>query len=75
MLNYYKDHTQHHQSDLLSPLTSLTKKNAKFLWTSNCQQSFKKLKQLLAKQVVLAYPGFTKPFDIYTDASAKQIEP
>jgi RNase H-like domain found in reverse transcriptase len=31
------------------------------------------LKQLLAKQVVLAYPDFSKPFDIYTDAPAKQI--
>ena len=26
----------------------------------------------IAKEVVLAYPDFTKPFDIYTDASTKQ---
>jgi len=27
----------------------------------------------MAKKVVLAYPDFTKPFDIYTDASTKQL--
>jgi hypothetical protein len=27
----------------------------------------------IAKEVVLAYPDFTKPFDIYTDASTKQL--
>ncbi len=26
-----------------------------------------------AKEIVLAYPDFTKPFDIYTDASTKQL--
>ncbi len=27
----------------------------------------------IAKEVVLAYPDFTKPFDIYTNASTKQL--
>jgi hypothetical protein len=27
----------------------------------------------IVKKVVLAYPDFTKPFDIYTDASTKQL--
>jgi hypothetical protein len=27
----------------------------------------------IAKEVVLAYPDFTKPFDIYTNASIKQL--
>ena len=72
MINYYKDHIPRH-SELLSPLTGLTKKNAKFSWSPECQASFDQLKHLLAKQVILAYPDFSKPFEIYTDASAKQI--
>jgi len=31
------------------------------------------VKTTIAKEVVLAYPDFTKPFDIYTDASTKQL--
>ncbi len=27
----------------------------------------------IAKEVVLAYPDFTKPFEIYTDASTMQL--
>jgi hypothetical protein len=40
---------------------------------NDCQYSFDKLKCLLAKQMVLAYPDFSIPFEIYTDASNKQI--
>ncbi len=31
------------------------------------------MKTTIAKEVVLAYPDFTKPFNIYTDASTKQL--
>jgi hypothetical protein len=31
------------------------------------------VKTTIAKEVVLAYPDFMKPFDIYTDASTKQL--
>jgi hypothetical protein len=72
MINYYKDHIPHH-SDLLTPLTALTKKGAQFKWTDDSQHSFNELKQLLAKQTVLAYPDFTIPFEIYMDTSNKQI--
>ncbi len=30
-------------------------------------------KTTIAKEAVLAYPDFTKPFEIYTDASTKQL--
>jgi hypothetical protein len=50
-----------------------TKKGAQFKWMDNCQHSFDKLKRLFTKQTVLAYPDFTIPFEIYTDASNKQI--
>ncbi len=31
------------------------------------------MKTTIAKEVVLAYPDFMKSFDIYTDASTKQL--
>jgi RNase H-like domain found in reverse transcriptase len=72
MINYYKDHIPR-RSEIITPLTNLTKKNARFKWNEECTKSFNTLKSLLAKRVVLAYPNFKLPFDIYTDASGKQI--
>jgi hypothetical protein len=37
------------------------------------QTAFDNVKSTIAKEVVLAYPDFSKPFDIYTDASTKQL--
>jgi hypothetical protein len=39
----------------------------------DCQHSFDELKCLVAKQMVLGYPDFTIPFEIYMDASNKLI--
>jgi hypothetical protein len=61
------------QSHLLTLLTALTKKNVKFEWTKEHQQAFDSLKNSLARKVVLAYPDFSVPFEIYTDASKYQI--
>jgi hypothetical protein len=63
MINYYKDHIPC-CSNLLTPLTTLTKKGAQFKWADDCQHSFDELKCLLAKQTILAYPDFTIPFEI-----------
>jgi hypothetical protein len=38
-------------------------------WDTIHQQSFDNIKSTIAKEVVLAYPDFTKPFEVYTDAS------
>ncbi len=37
------------------------------------QIAFDNCKTTIAKEVVLSYPDFTKPFEIYTDASTKQL--
>jgi hypothetical protein len=42
-------------------------------WDLFHQEAFDNVKKTIAKEVVLAYPDFTKPFDIYTDASTKQL--
>jgi hypothetical protein len=72
MLNHHKAMIPHH-SNLLMPLTALTKKNSKFQWTTEHQQAFDSFKNSLTREVVLAYPNFSVPFEIYTNASKYQI--
>jgi hypothetical protein len=74
------------RSEMLAPLTDLvgecretktTKKNKTkkkpWGWDSIHQQAFGNVKATIAKELVLAYPDFTKPFEIYTDASMMQL--
>ncbi|XP_075521456.1 putative mitochondrial protein AtMg00860 [Primulina tabacum] len=51
------------------PLTSLTKKNVKFIWSENCQKSFNTLKQTLISALGLTMPSGQGNFLLYTDAS------
>ncbi|WVZ81719.1 hypothetical protein U9M48_029063 [Paspalum notatum var. saurae] len=56
-------------SKIAKPMTTLTQKNAKFAWSSKCEEAFGTLKKLLTSAPVLAQPDITKPFDVYCDAS------
>jgi len=40
---------------------------------SNSQKAFQNVRNIIARQVLLHYPDFTLPFDIYTDASDYQL--
>ena len=84
-VQYYRDMWQK-RSEMLAPLTDLvgecgetktTKKNKTkkkpWRWESIHQQAFDNLHATIAKELVLAYPDFTKPFEIYTDASTMQM--
>ena len=51
------------------PLHSLTRQEVQFHWTGECHR----LKQLLSEPPVLAYPDFTRPFMLHTDASGKGL--
>ena len=58
-------------ASIVAPLHALTKKNALFEWTQDCQTSFEKLKLALTAAPVLAYPKFSSGwrFALKTDAS------
>ena len=56
-------------ADISRPLTTLTKKDAKFKWTSACQKSFELLKEALCGEPVLKYADTSKLYTLYTDAS------
>ncbi|WVZ63512.1 hypothetical protein U9M48_013137 [Paspalum notatum var. saurae] len=54
-------------------MTSLTKKNAKYLWDPKYEEAFTSLKKSLTSTPVLAQPDVTKPFDVYCDASGNGL--
>ncbi|WVZ94009.1 hypothetical protein U9M48_039953 [Paspalum notatum var. saurae] len=60
-------------SKTAKPMTSLTKKNAKYLWSPNCEEAFQSLNRSLTTAPVLAQPDVTKPFDVYCDASGNRL--
>ena len=50
-------------------MTNLMKKDAKFIWTDDCERSFQTLKDLLTSAPVLTIPEGTDGFEVYCDAS------
>jgi RNase H-like domain found in reverse transcriptase/Reverse transcriptase (RNA-dependent DNA polymerase)/Integrase zinc binding domain len=72
MVNYYRD-MWIRRSHVLAPLNALTSKTSKWKWGDEEQQSFELIKRILGKEVLLAYPDFSKEFVIYTDASSTQL--
>ena len=85
MVQYYRD-LWARRSEVLAPLTSLvgecghtkvtrankTKKRP-WYWDTVHQKAFDDVKTSIAKDVVLAYPDYSMEFEIYTDASSKQL--
>ncbi|XP_074560090.1 putative mitochondrial protein AtMg00860 [Curcuma longa] len=56
-------------SRIATPLTRLTKKEAKFIWLEACEISFQELKQRLVSAPILVIPSGEDEFILYTDAS------
>eukprot|EP00804_Cyclotella_cryptica_P025111 CCRYP_012972-RA/>CCRYP_012972-RA protein AED:0.26 eAED:0.46 QI:0/0/0/1/0/0/3/0/280 len=85
MVQYYRD-LWARRSEVLAPLTSLvgecghtkvTRANQtkKRPWYSDTvhQKAFDDVKTTIANDVVLAYPDFSREFEVYTDASSTQL--
>ena len=71
-INYYRDMWKR-RSEILAPLTKLTSEKTKWLWNDKHQKAFEQIKKVLSREVLLAYPDFSKPFVIHTDASDYQL--
>ena len=56
-------------SRIAAPMTRLTQKNAKFVWSDACENSFQLLKEKLTKAPVLTLPNGEDKFTVYCDAS------
>ena len=72
MAGYYRRFVQGF-SIIATPLTKLLKKNAKFEWTEECQQSFDELKRCLTTAPVLTLPADGGGYVVYSDASRKGL--
>ena len=85
MVQYYRD-LWARRSEMLAPLTDLVgecgqtkvtkSKGAKKVpwhWDEVHQKAFDAVKATIVKDVVLAYPDYSKVFEVYTDASATQL--
>ena len=59
--------------EIAAPITALTRKDAKFECTEDCQVAFDKLKRSLTSAPVLTMPHDDDPFILDTDASAFSI--
>jgi len=53
----------------LEPLRKLLKKNVKFIWNSEAESAFNKLKDAFLTNEILIYPDSNKEFIVETDAS------
>ena len=61
------------RSDILTPLSSMTSKQAKWELTPACQKTFDDIKKVVSRETLLSYPDFNEPFEIHTDASKLQL--
>lgn len=68
--NYYKRFIKDF-SNFSQPINELSRKNKQFIWTKQCDDSFRELKKRLTHAPVLAYPDFSKEFKVTVDASQK----
>ena len=68
LAKYYRRYVKNFAA-IADPLHSLTRKDAAFHWSPECQQAFDRLKTLLTTSPITAFPDFNLPFQLYTDAS------
>jgi hypothetical protein len=72
MVNYYRDMWSL-RSHILAPLSLMTSAKVKWKWTPECQDSFEKMKAIIAKETLVTFPNFTKKFEFHTDTSKATI--
>ena len=68
LAGYYRRFVQDF-SKVAKPMTNLMKKEAQFIWTDECEQSFQTLKDLLTSAPILIIPEGNDGFEVYCDAS------
>ena len=56
-------------SRIARPMTSLMKKDCKFVWSDKCEEAFQTLKGRLTTAPVLTLPDGSDSYDVYSDAS------
>ena len=68
LANYYRRFVKDF-AVVAKPLHRLTEKTARFEWTEDAQAAFEELRRRLVTAPVLAFPDYSRPFVLDTDAS------
>ena len=68
LAGYYRRYVKNFAA-IAGPLHALTREDAVFHWSAECQDAFDKLKTLLTTSPITAFPDFSQAFILYTDAS------
>ena len=71
-VGYYRNFIDKY-AQISAPLCKLLRKNVKYKWNNEHQQSFDLLKEKLINAPILKYPSFNQRFIIRTDASYEGI--
>ncbi|KAF8068549.1 hypothetical protein N665_1143s0001 [Sinapis alba] len=67
LAGYYRKFVKGFAS-LAQPMTQLTGKDVKFLWSDECEKCFSALKDMLTNAPILVLPEADQPYVVYTDA-------
>ncbi|CEF61630.1 Reverse transcriptase domain and Integrase, catalytic core domain and Ribonuclease H-like domain and Aspartic peptidase domain-containing protein [Strongyloides ratti] len=68
MIAFYRRHVKNLYLDA-GPIINLIKKSVEFKWTSQCEESFKLLKERLTSREILSAPRFGDLFILFVDGS------
>ena len=55
---------------IAAPMENLLKRDVKFKWTEECQQSLDILKERIVTVLILVFPDWKLPFHVHVDASS-----
>jgi hypothetical protein len=75
LANFYRVHVKGY-SAIVTPLLAIVRqvnRDKTFMWTSQAQAAFDKLKELLSERILLVHPDPHKPYILHTDASNTAI--
>ena len=68
MVGYYRKFINRF-ADAAGPLTKLTQKDCKFIWSDECKTGFEYLRTCRTESPILKYPDPHKRYVVFTDAS------
>jgi hypothetical protein len=69
LFGYYRRFVPRY-AEIIKPILRLTKKDVEFDWDDDCEKAKNELIQHLTTAPILAFPDFSAPFRLATDASA-----
>lgn len=71
MINYYRDMVPS-KTTLCKPLHRFTSSKVPFTWLHSDTETFRTIQRAFAEAILLYFPDFDKPFQLYADASGTQ---